>query len=1054
MVIAAAIVVVWWCVNYLFLGFLRESSEVVVDVLLTLALAVVGWQAWKEQRHLADHASILHFLLAQSPDCMMILTEQGTILEVNQRSTTLLGYQPDELASNTFRALVHPDERNMVNRLLGQLTVSEIGTCCRATLHIIHRNQRCFSAEIALTLQQLGKRRYILLSLRDASEQHRQERKIRRVLHTLDRIIRTIPQTVIIIDLTKERVVYAGNTHVIGWSAVDLTRISLEEFFDKVHPADRDQFEECVRRATMLSDGSNATCVYSASNGEKRWRSYYVRIATFKRNTQGAVEQLLMVVDDITALMEERSKREQLHERMQLATRGAGIGVWEIDLQTLEPYWDEMMYMMHGIPTDIRGRELTKRWFTQLSCESRKHVLRILARLTRGQQQQVDSHYEITNPAGEQRHLRFVATLERSALEGRNRLIGIVIDETELHRRRLQQQKLELLLEESQRMARIGSWETDMQAGTFTCSKELWNIIGVPPRDGLTQIADYASHVYPEDVEHWKAALEHAVTQKESFSFCYRIVRENDRSVRWIRCYGMPIVSGDRLVAYRGTIQDITEQYNQEQQLIQAREEALHASRVKSEFLANMSHEIRTPMNAILGFASLLEQTVTEPLQREYIAAIRSGGQTLLQLINDILDLSKLEAGRMRLCPEPTDLRVFIEEVRMFLSERAMAKGLDLRTELIGVLPRAVELDTVRVRQILFNLVGNAIKFTERGSVTLRVFGNKNQDESWRLILEVEDTGIGIPEDQLEAIFEAFQQVEGQSTRKYGGTGLGLAICKRLTELMGGTISVRSVVGSGSVFTVVLPQVREAQVEEGALRQQVSVPRINFDGAVVVVVDDIESNRALVRSYLEFHDAVVHEAASADEAERLIGIVKPTAVFTDIHMPKRSGIELAQKLRQSEQWRSLPVVAVTASPIGVPEHAALFDAVLLKPITLETFLEAACKVLSCVSESIVQQNVEVSEDDEQESLPLEDLEAIRPQWQRAVERFVTSDIEQFITALEILAERSSSARLRRYLHSVQHAYKRFDIVALRHQLERYQRLIEPPQYVSVPKEQE
>lgn len=281
----------------------------------------------------------------------------------------------------------------------------------------------------------------------------------------------------------------------------------------------------------------------------------------------------------------------------------------------------------------------------------------------------------------------------------------------------------------------------------------------------------------------------------------------------------------------------------------------------------------------------------------------------------------------------------------MFLAERASSKGIGLRTELIGTLPTAVELDVVRMRQILFNLVGNAIKFTDQGWVTIRVFGSPNQDGTWRLIVEVEDTGIGIPADQLDAIFEAFQQVEGQNTRKYGGTGLGLTICKRLTELMGGTITVRSVVGSGSVFTVLLPAVRQVDVEGVPSRSAEIGPTVRFDGVPVVVIDDVESNRALLRSYLEHHGAIVHEASSAEEAERLINAIEPVAVFTDIQMPGKSGIELAEHLRSNPRWQHLPLVAVTASPLTDPQHQALFESVLLKPITLENFLEVACRVL-------------------------------------------------------------------------------------------------------------
>ena len=254
--------------------------------------------------------------------------------------------------------------------------------------------------------------------------------------------------------------------------------------------------------------------------------------------------------------------------------------------------------------------------------------------------------------------------------------------------------------------------------------------------------------------------------------------------------------------------------------------EAEAASLAKSEFLANMSHEIRTPMNAVIGYSDLLSNTVTDPRQRNYLDAIRAGSRSLLMLINDILDLSRIEAGKMRLDYSAVSVRRLLDDVRHIFDLRAREQGITLEVSVDSRIPAAMMLDETRLRQVLFNLAGNAIKFTHEGGVTVRAAAKplkvrekgspgsgSPERQLYKLVVTVRDTGIGIPRDQLERIFDAFEQQEGQNTRRYGGTGLGLAISRKLARMMGGELEVESESGAGSVFTVTLPRV-EATVEQ------------------------------------------------------------------------------------------------------------------------------------------------------------------------------------------------------------------------------------------------
>ncbi|MFL1483111.1 ATP-binding protein [Marinobacter sp. LN3S78] len=246
--------------------------------------------------------------------------------------------------------------------------------------------------------------------------------------------------------------------------------------------------------------------------------------------------------------------------------------------------------------------------------------------------------------------------------------------------------------------------------------------------------------------------------------------------------------------------------------------EADSANRAKSEFLANMSHEIRTPMNAVIGYSDLLSKTVTDPRQNHYLDAIRASSRSLLMLINDILDLSRIEAGKMRLEFGPVSLRRMLQDVRHIFDLRAREHNVSLEVSVAPDMPTGMVLDETRLRQVLFNLVGNAIKFTHEGGVTLRAtvsaMEQRDDQEFCRLTIAVTDTGIGIADDQRERIFDAFEQQEGQSSRKYGGTGLGLAISRKLARMMGGELSVESTQGQGSTFTLVLPEVQVVPMAE------------------------------------------------------------------------------------------------------------------------------------------------------------------------------------------------------------------------------------------------
>jgi signal transduction histidine kinase/DNA-binding NarL/FixJ family response regulator len=388
-----------------------------------------------------------------------------------------------------------------------------------------------------------------------------------------------------------------------------------------------------------------------------------------------------------------------------------------------------------------------------------------------------------------------------------------------------------------------------------------------------------------------------------------------------------------------------------------AQEEAEAANQAKSTFLATMSHEIRTPMNGVVGTAELLERENLSERQKRLVGTVRSSAAALLRIIDDVLDFSKIEAGRMELEEAPFSLRGLIESTADTLSVQIEKKGLAIAATVDPGTPDALLADATRLRQILFNLIGNAAKFTDRGSITVRVRALDVSEQQVKLAISVADTGIGMDETQQARLFKPFSQADSSTTRRYGGTGLGLSIVRRLAELMGGDVTVRSAPGRGSTFTVTLQARRATEVPVRPAVESVLMPA---PGLRVLAVDDYEVNLEVLRGQFEILGVTLDTALNGIEALTLWRERPYALVLTDIHMPDMDGFELTRQIRVEESAHRerprTPVVALTANALkGEAERcvAAGMDDYLTKPLTLDRLRESVARWTAMASRPAV-----------------------------------------------------------------------------------------------------
>jgi signal transduction histidine kinase/PleD family two-component response regulator len=534
----------------------------------------------------------------------------------------------------------------------------------------------------------------------------------------------------------------------------------------------------------------------------------------------------------------------------------------------------------------------------------------------------------------------------------------------ELNRQKMMIAKAEERYALSTSAAQIGTWELSVSTGELTCSDIKLRLFGLDHKRTSVSRADIFDRIHPEDRPAFEATLKRTIETGAPLATTFRVILPGGH-IHWLDTKAKASFDErGKISSVYGVDVDVTSQKKASEELLKAKHEAVAANVLKSEFLANMSHEIRTPMTAILGFAELLmSEKLGDQVRLDFASRIRSNGDHLLRLIDDILDLSKFEAGRV-----PTETIDFpvsetIAEALRSLRPLAERKGLELRFETEGLVPKVVSSDPHRLRQIVLNLVGNAIKFTSKGFVRVTA-----RYVDGMLTLDVEDTGIGLSSEESSRLFHAFQQADSSVTRKFGGTGLGLALSKRIAEALGGSLALASSKpGQGSTFRLQIKATANAsagyiEANEARAEMKLATPRAQatpamttktLAGVKLLLVEDSIDNEALMRLYLEGAGAEVTSAHNGHEAIEAATSSSFDAVLMDVQMPELDGLEATRRLRA--QGYTTPIIALTAH--ALPEEieksiAAGCDQHVTKPIGKQNLITAIENALSIRDETL------------------------------------------------------------------------------------------------------
>ncbi len=653
-------------------------------------------------------------------------------------------------------------------------------------------------------------------------------------------------------------------------------------------------------------------------------------------------DQITHFVGFLTDITDVTLKDKQLLEselRWKFAIEGSGDGLWEWNVQTHEVYFSRQWKMMLGYSDDeIQNR--FDAWEQLLHPDDRepthKHIDEFIARKSK----RYMVEFRLRCKDGTYKWI--LARAKALKYDNDGNIVLMTGIHTDIDERKRQAEALV----QAQRMANLGSWSYDIANDTLHLSEQIYRIFSINLSTVAPTYKNILHVIHPDDRKMVNDLYTRALQNHGPYKLTHRLLLKNG-TIKYVIERGETLYNDkEEAVIIRGTIQDITQQHETQLALVEAKKSADRANKAKSNFLANMSHEIRTPLNGIIGLTKRLESTPINPKQRDYLDKILYSSESLLHIINDILDYSKVEAGKLELLMQPFSLNELLESLHDLFDFTASSKGVALRLELSDNVPDTLLGDALRLKQILTNIIGNAIKFTEKGSVTVRLtWLNKHPTPLCRF--EIIDTGIGMRPEVLQNLFTEFMQADDSITRKFGGSGLGLAITKKLVDLMNGTISATSREHIGTTMRVDIPLIPSRVKTSSAPSVENSLP-VSFSNTRILLVEDDIINQMVAKELLESYDIHVSVAFNGIEAVHYAQTESFDMILMDLQMPEMDGFEATRRIRDIDTCKAIPIIALSAAVL--PNDRELtqesgMNGHLAKPIDEREFIATLSKWL-------------------------------------------------------------------------------------------------------------
>lgn len=626
---------------------------------------------------------------------------------------------------------------------------------------------------------------------------------------------------------------------------------------------------------------------------------------------QEQLRLLAGMAEDIIAGIEAARIRDERLETLRLVEQMSGVGHWRLERNTGVVEWSDEVYRIHGVERDSFDPNLHSALDFYVG-DDRQALADLIQRGIENGEGYL-AKLQIVRPDGEERRVLTHAETEVDETGRVVAMFGVFQDVTEqekvLARSRRDEGRYRLLAEN------IGDVITrvKMDGSSKYISPAIQQLLGWTFEEMSGQSTDY---VHPEDRHLVLKAIGEAVKTGTPTRLEHRAVHRKGHTI-WVECTFKALKDEnghvDDVVV---VIRDMTQRRVLEDQVIEAKERAEKAAQAKSEFLANMSHELRTPLTSVIGFSGLLQGSEALPAEeRTYVERIATASEALLGVINDILDYSKLEANAIEMDPEPFQVAALVDGAAAIVEGQCQAKGLSLKVVADAAMPEVLTGDAGRLRQVMLNFLSNAVKFTGKGGVTLRVGGAPDPDGRWRLRVAVTDTGIGIPAEKIEVLFERFSQADASTTRVYGGTGLGLAISRRLIEIMGGEIGVDSKPGEGATFWFETPLIQGGSAAGLAGGEDEMAASGGLAGGRILMADDAPGNRELVSAILRGLGLEIDMVCDGAEAVQAMQTGSYDLVLMDVHMPVMDGLTATREIRrmQAGSGHRTPILALTAN---------------------------------------------------------------------------------------------------------------------------------------------